>query len=94
MFMFLGNGINFFIIFTIGVLIANVLLFELGKFFISRKKSKHGKSSDGARRSLPLAMLFFLILAVLDGFYILWLLSGGKEILIDAFGIDFIKNII
>ena len=87
--MFLDNKLFILLMIFIGILLANIVLLELGKIFGSKKKSK---SSDGkttrSRRSLALAIFFYFLLFVIDTVFVVWLLTTGKNDIIELLDLD------
>ena len=78
--MLFENNLFILLMIFIGILLANILLIELGKFFWSTKKTKH---KDGnvtkSRRSKIFAFLCFFLLLVIDAVFVAWLLTSGKD---------------
>ena len=69
------------------VVVLNLILVMLGKFFGQKEavKNDEGQITAYRRRSFVLALGCYLVLAVIDIAFILWLLSLGPD---QLFGVD------
>jgi NADH:ubiquinone oxidoreductase subunit 6 (subunit J) len=79
--------------YIIAVVVLNLILVMLGKFFGQKEevKNKEGHITAYRRRSLVLALGCYLVLAVIDVVFILWILSIGPD---QIFGVeDFLRNL-
>ena len=77
--------------YIIAVIILNLVLLMLGKFFGQKEEVKNdeGQITAYRRRSLVLALGCYLLLAVIDVAFILWLVSLGPD---QIFGVDSFLN--
>ena len=89
----MDSVIQSLITYIIAVVVINLILVMLGKFFGQKEevKNKEGHITAYRRRSLVLAFGCYLLLVVIDVAFILWLISLGPD---QIFGVDsFLKNI-
>ena len=81
--MVLDDGLKFFGIVVIVVLVLNAVLFEVAKFLKSRKKNYENPDQPGERRSMIGAVLVYMILVAIDVFFLAWLFTSGRDIISD-----------